>query len=60
MNPRKAYALRAEAVYLLRGMGFKICELTAIFRTTPEPIRRLEGRGARLFRQNKASHETKN
>lgn len=49
MPPKKAYALRADAVYLLRGMGFKVRELAAIFRTTPEPIRQLEARGKRAF-----------
>jgi hypothetical protein len=52
INAHTAYALRADAVYLLRGMGYKIRELAAIFRTTPESIRRLEARGARAFRRN--------
>lgn len=51
MNARQSYALRADAVYLLRGMGFKIRELAAIFRTTPDAIRKLEARGRRLFRE---------
>ena len=50
MNAKNAYALRADAVYLLRGMGFSYRELAAIFRATREPIRKLEARGARTFR----------
>jgi hypothetical protein len=50
MNTKEAYKLRADAVYLLRGMGYKLKELAAIFRTTRETIRRLEARGARAFR----------
>jgi hypothetical protein len=51
MNAKQAYALRADAVYLLRGMGYKVRELAAIFKTTPWPIRQLEARGARAFRK---------
>jgi hypothetical protein len=51
MNAQQAYALRADAVYLLRGMGYSYKELAAIFRTTREPIRKLEARGQRLFRE---------
>lgn len=54
MSAKQAYALRADAVYLLRGMGYKYSELAVIFRTTREPIRRLEARGARLFRESRA------
>lgn len=50
MNAKNAYALRADAVYLLRGMGFSYQELAVIFRTTREPIRKLEARGHRVFR----------
>lgn len=51
MNAKEVYALRADAVYLLRGMGFKIRELAAIFKTTPDPIRKLEARGRRPFKR---------
>lgn len=53
MNAKQAHALRADAVYLLRGMGYKIKELCVIFRTTPEPIRRLAARGERPFRESR-------
>jgi len=51
MNAKNAYALRADAVYLLHGMGFSYRELAVIFRTTREPIRKLEARGQRVFRE---------
>lgn len=48
-TPKEAYALRADAVYLLRGMGFSLRACAAIFRTTREPIRQLEARGRRAY-----------
>ena len=44
-NAKEIYALRADAVYTLRGLGFKVRELALIFKTTPQPIRQLEARG---------------
>ena len=51
ISPKQAYALRADAVYTLRGLGYKVRELAAIFKTTPEPIRKLEARGRRAFKR---------
>ena len=47
MNAKQAYALRADTVYLLRRVGYSYKELAVIFRTTREPINKLEARGAR-------------
>ena len=49
MNAKQAYALRADTVYLLRRVGYSYKELAVIFRTTREPINKLEARGARSF-----------
>ncbi|MFA5262376.1 MAG: hypothetical protein WC378_01025 [Opitutaceae bacterium] len=51
MNAKQAYAKRADAVYLLRGMGYKIAELAEVFRSTKDTIRKLEARGARTFKR---------
>lgn len=51
-TPKQAYALRADAVRILRAMGFTVRELAVIFKTTPEPIRQLAARGERNFHRH--------
>lgn len=51
MTPQQIETTRADAVYLLSGVGYKPKELAAIFRTTRKVIRRMIARGSRAFKR---------